>query len=289
MNQRILMAGCGRIGSRLAHALTQQGNTVYGLHRSAERPLPKGVIPIIADLVASDDLADRLPTTLDVVYVILTPDQYDDAGYESTYVRGTAALIRALAASGNTQARLVFVSSTGVYGQNQGEWIDETSPTQPSRFSGRRLLEAESIAAQHPGTHSIIRFGGIYGPGREALLHRVARGEACQDNPPLYTNRIHEDDCIGILEHLGAIEQPANVYIGVDNEPASQCEIMTWLADQMGVEPPPRQTVEAGQSGKRCRNQRLIDSGYRLRFPNYRAGYRPLVTDPRLGVDKAGS
>ena len=280
MSERILIAGCGRIGTRLGLQLSRAGATVYGLRRS-QQPLPDPLISINAHLGRDEGLAERLPAGLDRVYVILTPDQYDDAGYKASYVDGTAHIVDALHGSGNPSARLIFVSSTGVYGQSSGEWVDEESPTLPTRFSGQRLLEAEAIAATHSGESISVRFGGIYGPGREALLRRVRSGGSCQTNPPLYTNRIHEDDCVGILAHLGGLPDPQAVYLGVDNAPASQCEVMDYLAAELGLPAVARVDGKQGSGGKRCSNRRLLASGYKLQFPDYRAGYSALLTEPR--------
>ena len=279
--RRILIAGCGRIGTRLGLQLAAAGHTVFGLRRQPDA-LPEPITPCAADLSHDTDLADRLPTALDRVYVILTPPQYDDDGYRRTYVEGMTNLRNALAASGNRNARLVFVSSTGVYGENAGAWVDETTPPQPTRFSGVRLLEAEAVAATHPGGHVIVRFAGIYGPGRDSLLRRIEAGTTCQIDPPRYTNRIHEDDCVGVLDYLGGMDRPSTLYIGVDDRPCSQCEIMDWLAAETGVEPPGRTTGDA--SGRRCSNQRLQASGYRLRYPDYRSGYPSLLAERRSRV-----
>ncbi|MEX0448668.1 SDR family oxidoreductase [Spiribacter sp. 221] len=280
MAQRILIAGCGRLGSRLGLELAAAGHQVTGLRRNPEG-LPAGIAPCRADLFDAD-LAARLPTGLDRVYAILTPDRYDDEGYRETFVAGLERLCQALRASGNASSRLIFVSSTGVYGQDDGGWVDESSATEPTRFSGRRLLEAEAVAATHPGGAVIVRFAGIYGPGREVLLRRVARGAPCQADPPRYTNRIHEADCAGVLAHVGALATPAPVYIGVDDAPCTQCEIMDWLAAEMGRPTPPREPGTAG--GRRCSNRRLQADGYRLRYPDYRSGYRSLLAEPRSTV-----
>ena len=283
MSERILIAGCGRIGTRLGVTLAEQGHAVYGLRRSPGE-LPAGIAPVTADLLGTG-LPAALPRALDRVYYILTPSRYDDDGYRAAYVDGLGRLLEALAMTGSDTARLLFVSSTGVYGQEDGSWVDETSPTTPGRFSGRRLLEAEGLVRQHAGRSIAVRFAGIYGAGRNALIRRVREGAPCSDHPPRYTNRIHEDDCIGILAHLGALADPDPVYIGVDSHPCAQCEIMDWLAAELGCPPPAR--TSGGSAGRRCRNDRLLATGYQLRHPDYRSGYREALS--RTGVRKAGS
>lgn len=280
-SRRILIAGCGRIGTRLGVQLAMDGHAVFGLRRHPEK-LPDAIRPCTADLTRDTDLADRLPAALDRVYVILTPGQYDDDGYRRTYVDGLTNLCGALRATGNQAARLILVSSTGVYGESAGAWVDEDTPPRPTRFSGIRLLEAESVAGTHPGGHVIVRFAGIYGPGRDALLRRIEAGAACQADPPRYTNRIHEDDCVGFLRHVGCMDRPAACYIGVDDRPCSQCEIMDWLAASLGVPRPAREA--GGPAGRRCHNRRLRASGYRLRHPDYRSGYPSLLAERRSSV-----
>ncbi len=219
------------------------------------------------------------------MYYILTPSQYDDAGYRDAYVTGLARLLDALPATDSAGARLIFVSSTGVYGQDAGEWVDETSPTNPARFSGRRLLEGERLAASHRGGHVVVRFAGIYGAGRDALIRRVRAGKPCAHHPARYTNRIHEADCVAILRHLGQLPAPADTYIGSDSAPCTQCEVMDWLAGQLGCPRPPRAT--GASAGRRCRNARLLASGYTLLYPDYRRGYSGALS--RTSVPSAGS
>ena len=116
------------------------------------------------------------------------------------------ALLNTLA-SLNTQPRLiVFVSSTSVYGQKDASWVNEDSPAEPVSYSGKRLLEAEQLLLDSPHTICNVRFSGIYGPGRQRLIRQVIEGHGTAKEPLLYSNRIHADDCAGVLAHL--IELP---------------------------------------------------------------------------------
>jgi nucleoside-diphosphate-sugar epimerase len=177
--------------------------------------------------------------------------------------------------------RFFYASSTGVYAQSHGEWVDEDSPTEPTGFSGLRVLEGERLALEGVPGAVVVRFGGIYGPGRTRLVDTVRRGATCVESPPLYTNRIHRDDCAGVLRHLLSLERAASAYVAVDHAPAPQCEVMDWLAARLGVPAPRRvrgQAPEAGPGGsKRCRNARLLASGYAFLYPTYREGYAALL------------
>lgn len=277
---RILIAGCGDIGSSLGARLHADGHAVWGLRRS-DVELPKGITPLTADLAVPGEL-ESLPAAIDVVVYIASADAYDDQAYEAAYVRGPANLIQALMVSGQRVRRMLFVSSTGVYAQSDGQWVDEDSPTKPVQFSGRRLLQGERTVLDGPIPALVVRFGGIYGPGRNRLQQRVRDGRPCQDSPPLYTNRIHSDDCVGVLNHLLTLKSPDRIYIGVDNEPAAQCAVMDWLAARMGVPAPPRTRCTEGagagrRSNKRCRNARLLASGYCFAYPSYRDGYEKIL------------
>lgn len=283
---RILIAGCGDIGSALATRLLDEGHEVWGLRRSAAS-LPGGARALRMDLTDANTLAG-LPERLDAAFYIITPDAYEDAAYESAFVLGIRNLLNALSSGDRRPRRFIFVSSTSVYAQGEGEWVDETSPTEPITFSGRRLLEGERLVIDGPIPGIVVRFGGIYGRGEGRLLERVRAGKPCQEKPPLYTNRIHREDCVGVLHHLMGLDAPRRIYLGVDSDPAPQCAVMDWLSAAMGLAPPPRigpGAVRGGRGGgnKRCRNARLLASGYRLIYPTYREGYRAV-----LGSDGRG-
>jgi len=172
--------------------------------------------------------------------------------------------------------RIIFTSSTAVYHQTGGEWVDENSATAPTSFSGRILLEAESLLANSGFTYSIVRLAGIYGPGREHFINQVKRGEvATCASMPCYTNRIHSDDCAGLLRHLIISSSSERLYIGVDSAPAPRAEVASWLASAMNVEKP----IQGGESpslrgqNKRCSNAKIREAGYEFLYPSYREGY----------------
>ncbi|MAR89600.1 MAG: SDR family oxidoreductase [Pseudomonadota bacterium] len=274
----ILLAGCGAIGTALGQQLQAAGHQVYGLRRSAVA-LP---FPCLQGDLHQPLPADLLPAGIHYVVHTGTPAERSDAGYEAGYPRALRHLLDAL--QEHPLRRLVFVSSTAVYHQTDGSWVDEDSPTRPQRFNGRRVLEAETLLrdAGVPGTS--VRFGGIYGPGRTWLMRRVRAGAEVQASPPKYTNRIHQDDCVGLLAFLiQRVEQgfqPPPILVGVDDAPAPEQEVCQWLAQQLNTPPPRRvQAADSAPRNKRCRNQRLHQLGYRLRYPSYREGYSALLAE----------
>ncbi|HSH27257.1 MAG TPA: SDR family oxidoreductase, partial [Wenzhouxiangella sp.] len=261
--KRLLIAGCGDLGMRLADRLAGGDWQVHGLRRRVEA-LPETIIPIRADLSDASSLTAAAGNWDAIVYQA-TPDAHDEAGYRAAYLEGLERLLTRAA-----PRRLIFVSSTAVFGQDQGEWIDERSETEPRRFNGRVLLEAEALAVRSAPESIVVRFSGIYGPGRDYLIRKVAAGQAsCRERPPQWTNRIHSDDCAGVLEHLLALDAPDPLYCATDSYPAMRCEVLDWLASKLGAETPVR-APSAGGQGKRVANARLLGSGYRFIHPDYR-------------------
>ena len=278
---RLLIAGCGYVGTALALLRIARGDDVFGLKRHPIQ-LPSGVVAVEADLAVPRSL-DVLPPKLDTVVYCASPSGRDDATYRTAYVEGLGNLLSTLERTGQSPRRVILTTSTAVYAQSHGEWVDEDSPTEPEHFSGRRLLEAEALLAASPFPGVALRLGGIYGPRRTRLVERVRKGQAfIARGAPQYTNRIHRDDCAGVIDHLLELPEPDPLYVGVDDEPAEEGEVLRWLAGVLGAPEP--QTAQRGQEpmrrsgSKRCRNQRLRSSGYAFRFPSYREGYTAVLS-----------
>jgi nucleoside-diphosphate-sugar epimerase len=224
---RVLIVGCGYVGTALSLSLSAEGHAVFGLRRNT-KALPPTISPIQASL-ASPLPPGTLPENLDAIVYSTSPDGTTDKAYETAYVAGPGNLLAALAERSNPQ-RLVFVSSTGVYAQRAGEWVNEESPTQPESESGRRLLEGERLALNSPFPVTVLRLVGLYGPGRTGMLDRALRPTTDENTTLRYTNRIHRDDAAGALRHLLLLEEPAPLYLGVDHEPTTRSETSSWLA-----------------------------------------------------------
>src|SRR4030095_5511209 len=191
---RVLIAGCGYTGIALGMQLDSEQHTVWGLRRRPEL-LPATIHPLKADLCDPDSLA-LIPPKLDFVFYTAAAERTDDASYQAAYVTGIRNLLKHLSETHQQLRRIFFTSSTAVYAQTGGEWVDETSETLPREFSGQRLLEGEGWLLRSPVSAPVVRRGGTYGPGRTRLIDQVRRGDSvCQTVEPRYTNRIHRDDC----------------------------------------------------------------------------------------------
>jgi len=274
---RVLIAGYGYVGSALAKLLIARGDTVWGLRRGAPLDDASGVRFIQADLEDARSLTE-LPQDLDWVVFCASAGGSNEEAYRRLYLEGLSALLASL----NGGPRVLFTSSTSVYAQLDGSWVDESSPTEPHSFAGRIMLQAEARVTGHGLESTVIRLGGIYGPGRTRLVRVVDQNEVNPAQPDGYTNRIHRDDCAGALAHLTTLAEPKQLYIGVDDSPTLRSEVLAYIATELGKPTPPLGVAPAsarGRSNKRCSNRSLKQSGYQFRYPSYQHGYSELIQD----------
>ena len=250
------------------------GNGYVGACIAADHTLSRSSGTLRADVSDRAALVEVLAPLSDrplVVHYLVAASEHTDAGYVRAYVQGLRHVLDAL-----PRARVIFASSSGVYGQQDGSWVDETSPTEPARFNGKRMLEAEALLA---GRGTAVRFGGIYGPGRTRLIDKVKRGDSIATSA--WRNRIHRDDCAAVMEHVARLDDAAPLYVAVDDEPTEQREVQRWLCGELGIEEP-QGTPPATGLGKRCRNALLKSSGYVFRYPTFRQGYGSVLRTPGL-------
>jgi len=277
-----LILGCGDIGMALGSELSKAGHRVIGARRNPHALEGSGLEAVAVDLNDATTLA-RLPDAETLVYVV-SADRFDEAAYRAAYLDGLTALLGEFTTRDTAPGRVFFVSSTSVYAQRDGDVVDETSPVEPSGFSGLVMRQAEQALIDHDLPGTVVRFSGIYGPGRDRLIHQVGEGRIAPASPVMYSNRIHRDDCAGVLAHLIgrqlAGEPLEDLYLASDCEPAPLHEVMAWLAKQLKVEA--TETIQSPlrrRASKRCDNTRLRDSGYRFRYPTYREGYAQVLRE----------
>lgn len=277
----LLIAGCGDVGSRLAERMLAAGFCVYGLRRTVTA-LPHGVLPVAADLHNQACPQDWPVAALDYLVYCAAASESSEAGYQAAYVDGLRHVLDWLQQHGQMPRRILFVSSSSVYGQQNGEWVDEDSPVQPQGFSGRILLEAEQLLLGSGVPASVVRLTGIYGPGRKWLLNQVRQGYRVASEPPLYGNRIHADDAAGLLQCLLLADQRGetlqDVYLGVDDCPAPLHEVVAWLREQLGVSGWAAEASVRRAGSKRCSNKRARQLGWVPLYADYREGYRALLS-----------
>lgn len=276
----ILLAGCGDLGTEAGLRFDALGHRVVGWRRSPAK-LPAAIEGVAADLSAAD--LPPVPADTTAVVIAVAADSPSEEAYRAAYVDGLTHVLDALARDAVAPQRVLFVSSTAVYGDAGGGWVDERTPPAPGGFSGRVLMEAEQLLQDSfrdtATTATSLRLGGIYGPGRTRLIDQVRGGTAVVPEDIRYTNRIHRDDAAAVIVHLATMPpQPAPVYIGVDDDPADLGTVLRFLAFEMGIaEPPVGDAGPARGGNKRCRNELLRSTGYGFKFPSFREGYRDIL------------
>ena len=294
---RVVILGCGYVGLELARQLTAGGHDVTGVRRSAEGLAAveeTGARAVEADVTDRASLA-AVPDADAVVFAASSGGRGAAAARE-VYVEGLRTAIEAFADREAPPDRLVYTSSTGVYGDHGGGWVDETTPVEPTTEKTRVLAEAERVARETAAENGIdgcvVRFAGLYGPERYRL-ERYVEGPVTEG----YLNMLHRDDAAGVVRFALETATDQGLLLAVDDEPVDRWELADWLADQCGVEPPEKRTTAERladeslsetarrriRTEKRCSNARLRSLGYEFAYPTYREGYRAAIEAYRAG------
>ena len=280
---RILVVGSGDVGGTLARNLSAQKHEVFGLRRS-DKSVGDGVTTISADVADMETLIGQIPENLDyVVYSVASPD-FSEEGYEQFYVQGLTHIVALLKQQHAKPKRIFFVSSTSVYHHHDGSWVDETTTPEPTAFAGKKMFLAETKLHESGYPNTVVRFSGIYGPGRTRLINQALHGSHCDPEPPLWTNRIHRDDCVGVLafliEKCEAGVDIDDLYVGSDPTPAPLFDVLEWIKDRVGEVDPDHDIPEAARRGnKRISCKKLQDLGYKFKYVDYQQGYEEILTD----------
>ncbi|MEH6589394.1 MAG: NAD(P)H-binding protein [Halioglobus sp.] len=276
----ILIVGCGDLGARVGQILTNSGWSAYGACRNTGR-LPEYINAIEADYTRASDLAFIEQLAPDVVIATFKPTAFSAEGYQHGFPLATKNLLSGL--GGHRPRMILLVSSTRVYAERDGNRVDESSELAREGYAALALIEAEALIRSAGLNHCIVRFAGIYGDPDGRLIRNVAGGAISSPEAPVrYGNRIHRDDCAGFLAHLCLLEEAAreSLYLGVDDDPAPQYEVQQWLSKELGVAPVQGSATTStgrGSGHKRCDNRLLKESGYRLRYRDYRQGYAAVI------------
>ncbi len=274
----LLLLGCGQLGTSLGEHYLQQNWQVVGVRRNTDT-LPVGFRRLSMDFCDTGSLAPLADIAAEYVLISLTPAGRSEDGYRRMFEGGMRNLLSALNRS--AIKRVLFTSSTSVYHQNDGSLVDENSSTLPETYSGKAVLAAEKLLVESGLPHSIVRFGGIYGGDSLRLAERVRAGQCAPMEPVHYSNRIHRQDCVRVLQHL--LERQVNgqrleaCYLAVDNDPAPIAEVHRWLAGQIDMEYKADVSYSHMAGSKRGSNRRLRDSGFEFLYPDYRSGYRAVL------------
>lgn len=273
--QKWLIIGQGDIGLPVTNMLAQNGASVTGLARRLREHYD---LDQQANFLQADALtlrAEQLQRFTRIA-VIITPDEYSSAGYQHSYL-GICQHLAALSDDLPNLERIVFISSTGVYGQDSGEWIDEHSaPVPPKREGSQYILKAEkTLKASFGDKVVIIRPSGIYGRARLMRLRKAKETPKAPIAASAWSNRIMDRDLVRVIVNVLTLDAPKPLYIATDYLPVTSFELTTWLSAQVGEALPEVDDTKTMVTGKRLHSN--IPLAW-LDYPDWQAGYRDILT-----------
>src|SRR5687767_2487574 len=278
---RALIIGCGYVGLPLGELLASRGHNVFGIRRTADADhelLAKKITPLHIDITDPEELA--VDPLFDVVINLVSSSKGGAEEYRRVYLEGTKNVLRWLSQS--PPRAYLYTSSTSVYAQADGSWVDESSPSEPDSATSQVLSETERelISAHRANSFPaiILRASGIYGPERGHLFKQFLRDEAViRDDGSSWINMIHVDDFAAAIAHLIEHGQGGEIYNVTDDEPVTQSEFFRRLADRPGKTIPPNAPADPnrkrGLTNKRVPNKKLKATGFSSKYPTFREGY----------------
>ncbi len=283
---RLFCFGLGTSALVLARQLKAEGWSIAGTCRGAEKAAALRADGFIVHLFDGDEpMADATAALAGATHMVISipPGAAGDPA-----LRWHAADIAAL----SSLQWLGYLSTTGVYGDHQGGWVDETSALTPSGERGQRRVTAETgwldLWRQHGLAVHLFRLAGIYGPDSNALATvRAGRGQRV-DKPGQVFSRIHVDDIAQVLRASIAKPRPGAAYNVCDDNPAAPEEVIRYACELLGIEPPPLVPFDSAQlsamarsfydDNKRVRNDRIkTELGVVLKYPDYKAGLQAIL------------
>jgi len=281
----VLLAGCGWLGTEVARRLLDRGDRVTALTRTVEsaRRLRDGGIEATPLDLASPGASRSISGRYDGIVAMQSASGSGPAAYQRAYIEATRAV---LALEGAAAAAFVYVSSTGVFGQTDGSWVDESTPPSPADETAEVLVEAERLVLDrslHRALPRIVRCSGLYGPGRTGTIERVRSGTlALGDGDETWMNFCHRDDAAVTV--IAALDRgrPGGIYHASDASPAMRRDVVAWIASRLAIDPSRRPEGDSPR-GRRGANRRVRSEATRhelgnpLAFPSFREGLAPFL------------
>ena len=283
----MLIVGCGYIGTALAERLARSAEVlaVTSSDKRHSRLKSIGAKPIVADVQTKRWHSD-LPASVDVVVNSISSGGRD---YRATYWESNYDLLEKY--SREPPKHFIYTSSTSVYSQTDGSVVTEQDEAEPSSPMREILAETEQMLLNDKNLPSIaiLRLGGIYGPGRHALLDDLREGvRSFPEDPNRWINQIHRNDVVSAILHVLKLEPKREIYNVVDDEAIAYGTCLKWLAKQLKVEPPvfdPEASAQRTRPGpkphRRISNAKLKSTGWSPKYPSFREGFAQIFQEER--------
>ena len=295
-----LIVGCGYVGRRLAPRLIERGVTVFGTSRTAERAAQLadlGVRPLIVSVTQPLTFAALTPAIeqpqLDVYYLVPPGRPNSSPSPRQVVLGGVAHLVRQLGRA--HVRRAVLASSTAVYGQRGGQRVDADTPPEAVDERAKFLLEGERLWREGSDKHTVVRFAGLYGPGRIVGLNGLRGGGPLLGDPQALLNLVHVDDAVELLLAVMSADDPHPIELGCDGHPVPRIDYYRYLANLLNLPAPlplddDMAAMQLGVSRDRLAqsSSKALDNiptcrrtGWAPRYPNFRAGLEAALAASR--------
>jgi nucleoside-diphosphate-sugar epimerase len=277
MPRSVLIAGCGFVGLPLARSFVSAGWETAGLTVSETsaaslqgEPFPAHAL----DITEKESFKRLARRRFDVVIHCASSGRGDANAYTAVFLAGTQNLIANL-----VYERLIFTSSTSVYAQQDGSWVDETSPADPAPITGQILRQAEDLVLASEGT--VARLAGLYGPGRCAPLKKLVEGRArIEEDGARMMNMLHQLDAAAALHFLAETES-SGLFNVVDNEPLTEIDWFRYVCHRLNKPLPPNSPRnidrKRGWTSKRVSNRKLRSLGWDPNYPTFKEGLASIL------------
>ncbi|HKB57179.1 MAG TPA: NAD-dependent epimerase/dehydratase family protein [Lacunisphaera sp.] len=293
--KRLVIFGCGYVGSALARAAVTAGARVEALTRNPEKAAAlrtQGLANVVVANLSASDWHGQIAGGAD--YVVNCVSSGGPGTYRHSYVGGMQSILAWAGTGGTPVGTMLYTSSTSVYPQGGGAPVDETAEAPGATPNGAIIRESELLLASAPATAIrrwfILRLAGIYGPGRHHLLDQLRAGATSLNGSGAHRlNLAHRDDIVAAT--LACLTAPASVgreiFHVTDSAPAMREEVVRWLAERLGRPVP---AFDGGTTARRGgvpmpdrvilneKIQRML--GWRPQYPDYRAGFEAILRSP---------
>jgi nucleoside-diphosphate-sugar epimerase len=273
------------LGKPLADSWLSDGDQVWATTRKQSRAdafADAGLKPIVAD-ITDEKTMPELPQ-VDTAVIAVGMDRSTHSSVHEVYVEG---LKNVLAALPNSTQQIIYISSTGVFGDFSGEWVDENSPTVPKREGGIACLAAEKLLRASPFADrtTIIRMAGLYGGSRVPTRKIIETKQWNKLSPNGYLNLIHVVDAVNVMRKIASLEIKNELFLASDSHPSLRRDYYQFIADHFGLatipwdlsaQPDPN---ARSSSSKRISNQKLLAAtGLELVYPDFRSGLKEALS-----------
>ena len=280
-----LVVGCGYLGQRVARFWRDSGDTVHVVTRSSRQAnqwKDQGFLPIVQDITHPQGV-DAWPEAETVLFAV-GYDRSSGKTIDDVYVNGLRNVLETLP----VPQRMIYISTTGVYGQTDGQWVDEQSECVPTRAGGIACLRAEQLIENSPFAPAavVLRLAGIYGDGRVPRKNEILAGKPIPASSG-FLNLIHVEDAARIIVEIERCRSASHRYIVSDNQPVLRTDYYAEVARILNAPRPQFDTPDpqspAGlraTTDKRVSARKLIgELKYRFLYPSFREGLRQILGD----------